>query len=102
MLNIILLQGDSQGGGASFLILMVGMIVVFYFFMFRPQQKKQKDQKKFIAEVKKGDKIVTVGGIYGRIFEISDDTVIIEVEKGAKIKIDKTSISLESTKKVSK
>jgi len=102
MLNIILLQGNSQGGGASFLILMVGMIVVFYFFMFRPQQKKQKDQKKFIAEVKRGDKIVTVGGIYGRIFEISDDTVIIEVEKGAKIKIDKTSISLESTKKVSK
>ena len=87
MLNIILLQGNSQGGGASFLILMVGMIVVFYFFMFRPQQKKQKDQKKFIAEVKRGDKIVTVGGIYGRIFEISDDTVIIEVEKGAKIKI---------------
>lgn len=102
MLNIILLQGDSSGGGASFLILMVGMIVVFYFFMFRPQQKKQKDQKKFIADVKKGDKIVTVGGIHGRIFEISDDTVIIEVEKGAKIKIDKSSISLESTKKVSK
>jgi len=102
MLNIILLQGDSQGGGASFLILMVGMIVVFYFFMFRPQQKKQKDQKKFIAEVRKGDKVVTVGGIHGRIFEISDDTVIMEVEKGAKIKIDKTSISLESTKKVSK
>ena len=99
MLNIILLQGQSQGGGASFLILMGGMLVVFYFFIFRPQQKKQKGQKKFIEEVKRGDRVITIGGIHGRIFEISDDTIILEVEKGGKIKIDKTAISFESTKK---
>ena len=99
MLNIILLQGQSQGGGTSFLILMGGMLVVFYFFIFRPQQNKQKGQKKFIEEVKHGDRVITIGGIHGRIFEISDDTIILEVEKGGKIKIDKTAISFESTKK---
>ncbi len=102
MLNIILLQDQSQGGGASFLILMGGMLVVFYFFIFRPQQKKQKNQKRFIEEVKRGDRVVTIGGIHGRVFEISDDTIILEVEKGGKLKVDKTAISFESSKKGTK
>ena len=102
MLNTILLQDQPQGGGSSFLILMVGMLVVFYFFIFRPQQKKQKDQKKFISDVKKGDNVITIGGIHGRIFEMGEDTLILEVEKGGKIKIEKSSISLEATKKVAK
>ena len=102
MLNTILLQNQPSGGGSSFLILMVGMLVVFYFFIIRPQQKKQKDQKKFIAEVKKGDNIITIGGIHGKIFEVNEDTVILEVEKGGKMKIEKSSISLESSKKATK
>ena len=103
MLETILLQNQSPGGGSSsFLILMVGMLVVFYFFIFRPQQKKQKDQKSFITDIKKGDNIVTIGGIHGKIFELSDDTLILEVEKGAKIKLEKSSISLEATKKLTK
>ena len=101
MLNTILLQNQAPGGGgSSFLILMVGMLVVFYFFIIRPQQKKQKDQKKYIAEIKKGDNVVTIGGIHGRIFEIEDDTITLEVEKGGKIKFDKSSISLEASKRV--
>jgi preprotein translocase subunit YajC len=67
--------------------------------MIRPQQKKQKDQKKFLEEVRKGDNIVTVGGIHGRIVSIDGDTIILEVEKGGKIKLDKSSISLEATKR---
>ena len=102
MIENILLQSQGQGGGSSFLILMVGMLVVFWFFIFRPQQKKQKSQKKFVAEIKRGDKIVTIGGIHGKIFEIENDTVILEVEKGAKVKLDKSAISFESTKKVTK
>ena len=103
MLETILLQGQSSGGGSSsFLILMVGMLVVFYFFIIRPQQKKQKDQKKYIAEVKKGDNVITIGGIHGKIFEVNDDTIILEVEKGAKMKLEKSSISLEASKKVVK
>lgn len=102
MLNTILLQSQSQGGGSSFLILMVGMLVVFYFFIIRPQQKKQKDQKKFISEIKKGDNVITIGGIHGKIFEVAEETIILEVEKGGKLKIEKSSISQESSKKVAK
>ena len=82
------------------LILILGIIVIFYFFMIRPQQRRQKDQKKFIAEVKRGDYIVTIGGIHGRIAAIEGETLILEVEKGGKLRIDKTAISLDSTKKV--
>jgi len=102
MLDFILLQ-EGSGGGQSFygnLLLIGGIILIFYFFMIRPQQKKQKDQKRFLEEVKKGDNVVTVGGIHGRIISINGDTVILEVEKGGKIKFDKSSISLESTKKL--
>lgn len=103
MLETILLQNQAPGGGSSsFLILMVGMLVVFYFFIIRPQQKKQKDQKKYIAEVKKGDDIITIGGIHGKIFEVNEDTIILEVEKGGKMKLEKSSISMEATKKVAK
>ena len=75
---------------------------MFYFFMIRPQQKKQKEQKKFIEEVKKGDQVVTIGGVHGRIAEIEGDTVILEVEKGGRIKFSKSAISMESTKGVVK
>jgi preprotein translocase subunit YajC len=102
MLNTILLQNQPSGGGSSFLILMVGMLVVFYFFIIRPQQKKQKDQKKFINEVKKGDSIITIGGIHGKVFEVGEDTFILEVEKGGKMKLEKSSISLEASKKIAK
>jgi preprotein translocase subunit YajC len=68
--------------------------------MIRPQQKKQKDQKKFLEEVKKGDNVVTIGGIHGRIVSIDGETIILEVEKGGKIKMDKSSISLEASKKL--
>ncbi len=103
MLNIILLQEQSQGGGsASFLILMVGMLVVFYFFILRPQQKKQKNQKKFSEDLKRGESVVTIGGIHGKVFELSDDTIILEVEKGGKIKLDRSAISFESSTKKTK
>lgn len=80
------------------MIFMVAIVVVFYFFMIRPQQKKAKDQKKFVEEVNKGDQIVTVGGMHGRIAEVENDTFILEVEKGGRIKFSKSAISMESTK----
>jgi|GEM_PF-2542665 len=81
MTLIIILQ--AQGSSWPSMIFMVAIIGIFYFFMIRPQQKKAKDQKKFVEEVKKGDLIVTIGGAYGRIAEIEDDTFIIEFERGA-------------------
>lgn len=96
MTLIIILQ--AQGSSWPSMIFMVAIIGIFYFFMIRPQQKKAKDQKKFVEEVKKGDLIVTIGGAYGRIAEIEDDTFIIEFERGARIKFAKSSVSMESTK----
>lgn len=63
--------------------------------------KKQKDTKKFISEIKKGDMIVTLGGIHGKIVEVSDSTVLIDVDRGTKLLIEKSSISLDSSKKLS-
>ena len=80
----------------SFLPLVL-IVVVFYFFMIRPQMKKQKEGKKFMAEIKKGDKIVTIGGIHGKIAEINDTTFIIEVEGGNKLKISKSAVSMDNS-----
>ena len=82
------------------LLFMGAIIAVFYFFMIRPQQKKSKDQKKFVEELKRGDYIVTIGGMHGRIAEIEDDTFIIEVERGGRIKFAKSSVSMDSTKAI--
>jgi preprotein translocase subunit YajC len=95
----ILLQAAAGNSYMQFIPL-IGIIVVFYFFMIRPQQKKAKDQKKFIDDVKKGDDVVTIGGIYGRIAEMEGDTISLEVERGGRIKMSKSAISMETTKAV--
>src|SRR5258706_8190242 len=92
----IMLQAQSNNW--SFPLMMVLMFGILYFFMIRPQQKKAKDQKKFTEEIKKGDYVVTIGGVHGRIAEMEDDTFILEVERGARIKFSKSAISMESTK----
>ena len=79
-------------GGANNLVLIVLMIGVFYFFMIRPQMKKQKELKKFREGLKAGDKIVTIGGIHGKILEISDATVLIQSE-GTKLRLEKSAVS---------
>lgn len=74
-------------------IVMLGlMVVIFYFFMIRPQMKKQKEQKKFRENLKTGDKIVTIGGIHGKILEVTDTTVLINSE-GSKLRMEKSAIS---------
>ena len=99
MLNSILLQASNGSGGGYLPLFLVAMVAIFYFFMIRPQQQKQKDQKKFIQEVKKGDKVVTVGGIHGKVISVNDMTIILEVDRGAKITFEKSSLSLEASKK---
>jgi len=99
MLQFILLQASSgQDGLIGNLILLGGIAIIFYFFMIRPQQKKQKDQRTFIDAVKKGDMVVTVGGMHGKVVALDDQSVTLEVDRGARIKFDKTSISLEASK----
>ena len=94
----IFLMTDPQGKGSSTstLILMGLMIVVFYFFMIRPQAKKAKQQKKYITDLQKGDKIVTIAGIHGTINKVNDDnTLMLETSPGSYMKIEKSAISME-------
>lgn len=96
-MHTILLQAQTSSN-YSFFIMMGLMVVIFYFFMIRPQQKKAKDQKKFIDEMKRGDYVVTIGGAHGNIAEMEGDTFILEVEKGGRIRYNKSAISMEATK----
>lgn len=90
-LNTILLQ-QQQGGGMSSILMIVGMIVVFYFFMIRPQQKKQKELKKQRESMQKGDKVVTAGGIHGKIKEVQETTLHIWIAPEVWITVDKGSV----------
>jgi preprotein translocase subunit YajC len=74
------------------ILMLVVIIVIFYFFMIRPQQKKQKELKKFRESMAVGDKVVTIGGIHGKILAVDESTVLIGTESG-KIRLDKTAIS---------
>ncbi len=95
LLNFVLLQ--ASGDMMSFLPMLL-IIVVFYFFMIRPQMKKAKDHKKFVAELKKGDKVITTAGIHGRIVDLNETTVVLETEGGGKIRFDKSAVSLDASK----
>ena len=96
----ILLQAQTEGAIGGFgmeQLIMFGAIgLVFYFFMIRPQMKKQKEAKQFKESLVKGSKIITIGGIHGKIVEIKDETVVIDVEGGgSRMKLDKSAISKE-------
>ena len=90
-----LLQASGGAMGSS-LLMMVAIIAVFYFFMIRPQQKKQKDVQKAREAMKAGEKVVTAGGIHGRIKEVSDNWFLVEIADGVKIKVEKTSVFASS------
>ena len=104
-LHSIFLMMDPQGKGSSTttLVMMGGMIAVFYFFMIRPQAKKAKQQKQFINNLQKGDKIVTIAGIHGTVNRVNDDnTLMLEVSPGSYIKIERSAISMEWTTNINK
>ncbi len=92
----VLLQAAGSGGGMVQLVLMGGIILVFWLFMIRPQAKKAKEQKKFVDNMQKGDKVVTIAGIHGTINKINEDnTLQLEVSPGSYLKIEKSTISME-------
>ncbi|MFW5832005.1 MAG: preprotein translocase subunit YajC [Prolixibacteraceae bacterium] len=94
MMNIILMmqpEGQDANPLMSFLPLLL-IVVVFYFFMIRPQMKRQKEVRKFRESLAKGDKVVTTGGIYGKIIEVKDTTIVLEIAKDVLIKVDKNGI----------
>ncbi len=83
------------GGGGLQQLLVIGLIfIVFYFFMIRPQMKQRKEAKKFRENLQRNDAIITIGGIHGKIVDIFDDTVVITVEGGTKLRVEKSSVSV--------
>ncbi len=96
---VLLMMGGAEGGSSTTSIIFFALFfVVLYFFMIRPQTKKAKEQKLFLNEIKVGDKIVTIGGVHGKIIKSDEDTYVIEVEDNNKLRIEKSVISLELTK----
>lgn len=92
MLNSILLQAAGGQSGLSGMLMIVAMIAIFYFIMIRPQSKKNKELKKQREAMQKGDKVITAGGIHGRIRNVKDSTIFVEVAPGVEIEVDKGSI----------
>ncbi len=84
--------GQQKGGGMSLLIMMALIFLVMWLFMVRPQKKQQKELDDFRKALKKGDKVVTLGGIHGSVAEISEKTILLEVDNNVKIRVDKASI----------
>ena len=93
MLNTILLQDASpMGGGFQGIIIIVAIFAIFYFMMVRPQQKRQKEIKKFRENLTVGDRVVTAGGIHGKISGIKDDHFRVKIADGVEIRVDKGSV----------
>ena len=88
-------NGAKGGSGYSMLIFLGLMILVFYFFMIRPQQKKQKQVQQFRENLKKGDKIVTIGGIHGKISDVQEGTFTIEIADNVKVTIEKAAVAID-------
>jgi len=89
-------QGGGQGGqqgGMSFLFMIVPLVLIFYFLMFRPQKKKADEQKALLSSLKKGDLVLTQGGLYGRITGVADSFVTLEIAEKVRVKVSRAHIS---------
>lgn len=94
---MLLLQTGSAG--IMNIVMLLGIMVVFYFFMIRPQQTKAKEQLAFVNGLKEGDKVVTAGGVHGKIVSVREKTVVVEIDsaKGVRVVFEKTSISKDAS-----
>jgi len=96
--NLLLqLEPNNIGGAASFLPIIL-IVFVFYFFMIRPQINRQRDDEKFRSEMKKGDKVVTIGGIHGKINQIKESKIILEISENTRISIEKNCVSRDKSR----
>jgi len=94
----LMMQPDAEGGsGLGAFLPLILIILVFYLFFIRPQMKKQKNLKKYREALKKGDRVITIGGIHGKIVEEQEKTFIIEVEGQNRLKIEKTAVAMDGT-----
>jgi preprotein translocase subunit YajC len=90
-------DGSKSGGGLMSFLPLVLIIVVFYLFFIRPQMKKSKEQKKFRENLKNGDRVVTIGGLHGKIIEVSDTTVVIDAGDNVRLKFEKSAVAMDNS-----
>jgi preprotein translocase subunit YajC len=83
----------TAGGGSSMLIMLVAIFAIFYFLMIRPESKRRKERQEMIDSLKRGDKVVTVGGLYGEIRDVHDDKIVMKIADDVKVEVAKSSIS---------
>ncbi|MCP4551912.1 MAG: preprotein translocase subunit YajC [Bacteroidetes bacterium] len=93
--NILLFtpQGGQEGGGLMAVLPLILLVIVFYLFFIRPQMKKSKDQRKYREAIKKGDKVVTIGGIHGKVLDVKETTLVIEIDGQNRLTIEKSAVS---------
>ena len=102
-MNLLTIMLQAQGqADYSFLIMMVAIFAIMYFFMIRPQNKKQKEIANFRKGLEVGQSVITAGGIYGKVKEIEDSAVVVEIASGVKIKVDKNSIYADAQAQATK
>ena len=97
MFTLLQTAAPAQGSGLSMWIMLALFFIVMWFFMIRPQSKQQKEMENFRNSLKNGDKVVTIGGIYGTIAEVKDNYVLLEVDKDVKIRVNKQAIQKDYT-----
>jgi len=85
--------GGSQPSGTFNIVLILGMVVIFYFLLIRPQQKRQKEQQQMLSRLAAGDEVVTAGGIVGRITEVGDSFLVVEIADNVRIKVQRAQIT---------
>ena len=85
-------EAPAQGGGWSFWLMIIAMIAIMYFFMWRPESKRRKQMENFRNNIKKGDKIITAGGIYGTVKEVQPTSLLIEVDSNVTLRVDKNMV----------
>ena len=96
MFSTLLAQAATpSGSGLLSYLPLIGMVVVMYFFMIRPQQRRAAEAKKFRASLAKGANVVTIGGLHGRVVDVNEDTVTVEVDKGVRLRFDRSAIARE-------
>lgn len=91
------LQAGGQASGTSTIIMMVLLFAVFYFFMIRPQQKKAREARKFRENLQKGSRVVTIGGLHGKVVEVSETTVLLEAAEGVKLRFEKSAVAMDNS-----
>ena len=102
-MNLLTVMLQAQGGADySFLIMMVAIFAIMYFFMIRPQNKKQKEIANFRKNLEVGQSVITAGGIYGKVKELEDNAVIVEIAPSVKIKVDRNSIYADAQAQANK